>query len=200
MLYAKKDVLNKLTTLRVRPQHDYAPYKIETGTLDHEGIAGAAEAVEFVAEVGEKFGKKFMPDKGEPIFNRRNKIVAGLKIFESYEKELTEYLVDELSKIEKVKIYGPPNGHPRTSTVSFTYNGYTPHEIAEYFDSKAIFVWDGDFYATRLIERLGLKDSGGLIRIGIAPYNTKEELKRLIEALQDERALESFVNTQKRRS
>ncbi len=192
-MYAKRDVLSKLTPLKVNEQFNYPPYMMETGTLHHEGIAGAAEAVEFVADVGEKFGGKFKSKTANEETTRRKRIVEGLLVFESYEEELTKYLIDELSHIKEVTIYGPPEGYPRTSTVSITHNDYTPRQIAEYLGDRGIFVWDGDFYAVKLVERLGLGDKGGVIRIGIAPYNTKEELSRLITALNDKEALENFI-------
>jgi len=192
VMYAKKDILEKLNTLKVRPQYNDPPYKFETGTLNQEGIAGAAEAVEFVADIGEKYGIGDNIQKSKIEQSRRSKIVSGLLAFERYEDELTKYLIEELSKIKEVHIYGPPEGHPRTSTVSFTYKGYSPQEIAKYLGEKGIFVWDGDFFATRLIERLGLGDKGGVVRIGIAPYNTKQELEALVGALNDKQSLENY--------
>jgi len=192
VMYAKKEVLSKLRTMRVMPQRAYPPYKIETGTLNHEGIAGAAEAVEFAADIGERFGTDFT-QRLSGLQGRRRNIVAGLLTFESYEQQLTKYLLDELSEISGITIYGPPEGYPRTSTVSFTYADYNAREVAQYLASKGLFVWDGDFYATTLVERLGLTGRGGLIRIGIAPYNTKEELERVVVALKDEGSLQAFI-------
>ena len=192
VMYVKKEVLNKLRPLKVRPQYNYPPYMFETGTLNHEGIAGAAEAVEFVADIGAKFGNDFQSEK-EDLKNRRNRIVAGLQAIASYEEELTTFLINELCNNCEVKIFGPPLRHPRTSTVSFTYKGYTANQLAGYLGDRGLFVWAGDFYATKLVERLGLRDMGGLIRIGIAPYNTKDELERLIKAVKDKKSLESFL-------
>jgi len=180
VLYAKKEIMAKLRTLRLRPQKDHPPYMIETGTLHQEGIAGSIAAVEFIADVGEKYGKGINGGA-----SRREKIVAGLMVFDAYEEELTQYLVDSLKEIEGIKIYGPPAGHPRTSTISFTYHGFTPFEVADFLGEKGLFVWHGDFYATKLVERLGLMEKGGLVRIGIAPYNTKEEIDRLLGYLKD---------------
>lgn len=197
VMYAKKEVLSKLTPMRLRPQKSYPPCMIETGTLNHEGIAGAAAAVDFVADMGAKFGKEINKKPRSGGDTRRDRIVAGLIAFDEYEGELTQYLMGELSNIDGIKIYGPPAGHPRTSTVSFTYDGFTPYEVADYLGERGLFVWHGDFFATRLVERLGLRDQGGLIRIGIAPYNTKAELTRLIDSLNDTAALGAFVSTKR---
>jgi cysteine desulfurase family protein (TIGR01976 family) len=191
-MYAKKDVLSRLRTLRVRPARPYPPYRIETGTLNHEGIAGAAEAVDFVADVGRAFAESVHQGL-EGLEGRRRDVVAGLLVFHRYEGELTNFLLEELSKLPEVTIYGPPPGYPRTSTVSFTYQGYNSRVVTQYLDTKGILVWDGDFFATTLVERLGVMDQGGLIRIGIAPYNTKEELIRVLEALADRDSLRAFA-------
>jgi selenocysteine lyase/cysteine desulfurase len=184
VMYAKKEVLNRLKPIRVKSQKSYPPYMIETGTLNHEGIAGAKAAVEFVADIGARFANiDGIQSKTAGLQGFRRNIVAGLLVFEHYEQQLTDYLIDGLSRIREITLYGPPKGHPRTSTVSFTYQGHTASEVAHYLGSKGLFVWDGHFYASALVDRLGLRDQGGLVRIGIAPYNTKEELRRVIEAL-----------------
>ena len=192
VMYAKKDALSKLRTLRVRPARSYPPYRIETGTLNHEGIAGSAEAVGFVADVGREFSAS-VDRHLEGLEGRRRDVVAGLLVFQRYEEELTDFLLQELAKLPEVTIYGPPSGSPRTSTVSFTYQGYASRTVALYLDSKGILVWDGDFFATTLVERLGVMDQGGLVRIGIAPYNTREELVRVLEALADKDSLNAFA-------
>jgi selenocysteine lyase/cysteine desulfurase len=172
-MYAKKEVLSRLDPLNLRTQHQSTPFMIETGTLHHEGIAGASAAVEFIADIGLKFGNEFDGQPGDLKDSRRNQIIAGLRAFENYEMALTEYLLESItSNISRATIYGPVAGQPRTSTVSFIYEGYT---------------------AIRLVERLGLLDRGGLLRIGIAPYNNGSELDRLIDALSDEDALKRFA-------
>ena len=192
VMYAKKEVLARLEPMRVKPQHPYPPYKFETGTLNHEGLAGVEAAVGFIADTGKQFGDGF-EKKMKGLEGRRRNIVGGLLAFEKYEQTLTEYLLGELARIPELRLYGPPPGYPRTSTISFAYTGYTPRIVVEYLDSKGIFVWDGDFFATTLVERLGLTDKGGLIRIGIAPYNTKQELRRVTELLKDKASLGEFA-------
>ncbi len=184
ILYAKKEKMEALRTIKVKEQENWAPLKFETGTLNHEGIAGAAEAIEFIASVGEKYEADFEKElKG--LTGRRRKVIAGMLALEAYEQPLTEFLLDELEKIPGVKVYGPPKGHPRTSTVSFTMKQRSPREVAEYLAEKGIFVWDGDFFASKLVYVLGLRESGGLIRIGLSPYNTKNELERTLQALRE---------------
>jgi cysteine desulfurase family protein (TIGR01976 family) len=196
VMYAKKEVLSRLAPLNLRTQQQSPPYMIETGTLHHEGISGASAAVEFIADIGLKFGTDLDGQSGDLKSNRRTQIVAGLGAFENYEMDLTEYLIEAIaSNISKAVVYGPAAGHPRTSTVSLTYEGYTADQIAKYLGNKGLFVWGGHFYAIRLVERLGLLDRGGLVRVGIAPYNNEAELVRFIEALQDENALQKFVTS-----
>lgn len=196
VLYAKKDILERLRPLNLRTQHQYPPFMMETGTLHHEGIAGAAAAVEFIADMGLRFGQDRYGETEELPKTRRNQIRAGLLAFEEYEQTLTEYLIKTINReVPGATLYGPPEGYPRTSTVSFTYKGYSADQVARYLGSLGLFVWGGHFYAIRLVEQLGLLDRGGLIRVGIAPYNTKNELDRLVAALKDEEALRHFVKT-----
>jgi selenocysteine lyase/cysteine desulfurase len=195
VLYAKKDVLSGLRPFNLRTQQQCPPFMMETGTLHHEGIAGAASAVEFIADIGRKFGEKPVGRDGERKAGRRDRIVAGLKVFEKYEQVLTTHLIEAVrSEVPKAAVFGPPEGHPRTSTVSFTLDGYSAKEVAGYLGSRGLFVWDGHFYAIRLVERLGLLERGGLVRVGIAPYNTREELDRLIAALKAEDDLKRYVH------
>jgi cysteine desulfurase family protein (TIGR01976 family) len=186
ILYGKREVFKKLQPLRVVTQKAYPPYMIETGTLNHEGIAGAKAAVEFVADIGSKFGDSSqIEDRAKSLSGRRRDIVAGLLVFDDYEQPLTNYLIEGLSDIPELTLYGPPANHPRTSTVSFTHKTSPAPEIAQYLAEKGLFVWAGDFYAASMIDVLGLRERGGLVRIGIAPYNTRAELDRLIEAMQE---------------
>jgi cysteine desulfurase family protein (TIGR01976 family) len=186
ILYGKKEVFRKLKTLRVRFQKPTPPHMIETGTLNHEGIAGAGAAVDFVAAIGEKFGNSPQVQKRiGHLQERRRHIAAGLLVFDAYEHQLVEHLIKGLESIPAITLYGPPADHPRTSTVSFTYNGHNAAGVAQYLAEKGLFVTHGDFYASSMIDCLGLRDQGGLVRIGIAPYNTREEMDRVIAALRE---------------
>ncbi|MFO7951470.1 MAG: cysteine desulfurase-like protein [Bacillota bacterium] len=185
VFYGKKESFSSLPTYRLRTQSESIPKCIETGTLNHEGLAGAAEAVEFIAELGEKFGNLNQVPRqrwdNKTLSERRRHILAGTQVMEAYEKPLAEKILKQLSVLERVKIYGPPPGVPRTSTISFTIDGISPEQIASKFGEKGIFVWDGHFYAIRQVERFGLDQKGGLVRVGLSPYNTEEEVDRLLE-------------------
>ena len=184
VLYGRRAAFEALETYRVRPQSPSAPEKIETGTLNHEGLAGAAAAVDFIAELGRPYVDTFRPRLGDAT-GRRAEILAGMHAIEAYEAPLAQRLLDGLARIPGVRVYGPPAGYPRTPTVSFTLAGRTPVEVARFLGERGLFVWDGDFYAVTLIERLGLADSGGLVRVGLAPYNTAEEIDRLLAAVEE---------------
>jgi cysteine desulfurase family protein (TIGR01976 family) len=186
VFYGRRDKFEQLPTYRLRVQSEKIPYRIETGTLNHEGIAGAGEAVEFIADLGCRFGNLEAGStaaSGKGWSERRRLVVAGMEAMENYEQPLAAKLIAELTALDKVKIYGPPEGHPRTSTVSFTIDGVPAAHVAAALGEKGLFVWDGHFYAVCLVERLGLIESGGLVRVGLSPYNTEGEIDRLLDAV-----------------
>ncbi|MEW5783967.1 MAG: cysteine desulfurase-like protein [Bacillota bacterium] len=178
IFYGKKEVFQTLQTYRLKVQSEAIPYRMETGTLNHEGIAGAREAVEFIADLGRRFGRVRDDAAGS---ERRKAIVLGMESMEEYEQPLARRLIEGLSEMKKVKVHGPSAGSPRTSTVSFTVDRMHSERVAELLGEKGFFVWAGHFYAIRLVERLGLQDQGGLVRIGLSPYNTAGEIERLLD-------------------
>jgi cysteine desulfurase family protein (TIGR01976 family) len=177
-LYVRRDANEHVDPLKLRAQEDYAPYRFETGTLNHEGIAGAGEAVEFIADLG-----RHHSDDPAAVTGRRDAVIAGMHAVESYEQPLAARLIEGLGALPGLRIYGPPAGHARTSTVSFTVAGMSAVDVARALGAKSLFVWDGDFFATRLVEKLGLVDQGGLVRVGLAPYNSADEVERVIGAV-----------------
>lgn len=182
VLYGRREAFARLQTYRVRPQSPEPPHKIETGTLNHEGLAGVVAAVDFLAGLGRPHVARFGARLGGAA-GRRAELLAAMHALENYEGALARRLLDGLAAMDRVRVYGPPAGHPRTPTVSFTVRGRHPSEVAAFLAERGIFVWSGDFYATTLVERLGLAGSGGLVRVGMAPYNTAEEVDRLLAAL-----------------
>lgn len=184
VLYAKAEVLDKVRTIRVlADDNTEVPEKIETGTPNYESICGIAGAVDFIAGVGEKHEQYFVEElKG--LTGKRRNIVAGMLAIDAYEEPLATKLRAELRKIEGLTLYGPPEGYNRTSTVTFTIKGKNSHDIAEFMAERGLFVWDGDFYAIEITNHvLKLADQGGLLRIGLAPYNTMEDIDRAIQAV-----------------
>ena len=184
LMYVKKETADKINSVRVMAyDNEETPYKFETGTLAMELIQGAAEAVEFIGDIGKRHCQYF-EEKLAGLSGRRRNIVAGMLAIDAYEEDLAGILRKELSKIEALKIFGPGDGQERTSTVSFRIDGYHMQELADYMGTKGLFVWDGDYYAIETIRNvLKLTETGGLLRIGLAPYNIREEIDRVIRAV-----------------
>jgi cysteine desulfurase family protein (TIGR01976 family) len=175
VLYGKLDLLDRLLAYKVRPADDRLPYKFETGTLNHEGIAGTRAAVEYLAQLAGVGG------------TRRERIVAGMTAIKEYEQALSARLIAGLQQIKSLKIWGitdPACLDRRAPTVSFTLDGHSPRKVAEYLGQRGIYVWDGNYYALAVMERLGLEPTGGMVRVGPVHYNTTGEIDRLLDELE----------------
>lgn len=173
ILYSRPGLLEQLQTDRLRTQDPGAPFRIETGTLNHAAIAGVKSAIDYIASFG----------SGDDL---RTKIISGMEDIEAYEHFLAKKLYAGLKDIEGVKIYGLPfDIVQRAPTVSFTIDGIEPAEACRELGEKGICVWDGHFYAIRAVEVLGLFEKGGLIRAGISLYNSEEDIKRLINGVKE---------------
>jgi cysteine desulfurase family protein (TIGR01976 family) len=184
VLYGRRDVLDRLPSYKIRP----ARLRFETGTANFEGIAGALAAVEYLADVGRSHGDAGASATHPTHPTRRDAIVAAMHAIRRYEMALYERLASGLEAIDGVRLYGITDHSrfdDRTPTAALTIDGVSPHAAAHALGRQGIAVWDGDFYATGVVERLGLADSGGLLRIGLTHYNTSTELDRLLEALGD---------------
>ncbi|HEX7594175.1 MAG TPA: cysteine desulfurase-like protein [Anaerolineae bacterium] len=183
VLYGKYDLLNRLAAYKVRPAENVPPHKFETGTQNHEGIAGARAAVDYLAAVGEKYGAPYAAEFKQ-FSGRRLHLKTALAAIKAYERGLFTHLLRELCEIEGVQVFGITDharfGY-RTPTVAFTLEGHTPREIAERLGRESIYVWDGNYYALALMERLGLEEHGGAVRVGLAHYNTAAEVERFLE-------------------
>lgn len=179
--YGKAEVLARLPAYKVRPAHD----RFETGTLNFEGIAGSLAAVEYIASVGERFGGEFA---GEfpGMTGRRLGAHTGMRAIRTYEMALFGRLLAGLARIDGLRLWGiadPARLGERTPTAAITFARSSPREAAEALGHQGITAWDGDFYAQGLIERFGLFETGGVLRIGLTHYNTAEEVDRLLDAL-----------------
>jgi cysteine desulfurase family protein (TIGR01976 family) len=166
----RRDLLETLDVYKVEPAPDYIPDRLETGTQNHEGIAGAKGAIDFISSLGH----------GTSL---QGKLVSGMRAIEEYEADLAERFRAALHEIPEVKLYAAPDGVLKTPTVAFRVEGHTPREVTERLAQEGFFVADGHFYASTLARKLGIHDKGGWIRAGLAPYNTEEEVEGFIESL-----------------
>ena len=185
VLYGKYDLLNRLQAYKVRPADNVPPYKFETGTNNHEGIAGALAAVNYLASVGDKYGAAFA-SQFKSFSGRRLHLKTAMAAIKQYEKDLFIRLMTGLREIPGIHIYGIADLKRfdyRTPTVAFTIEGKTPREIAEYLGRQNIYVWDGNYYALALMLKLDLENHGGAVRVGLGHYNTAEEVDQLLDAL-----------------
>jgi cysteine desulfurase family protein (TIGR01976 family) len=172
VLYSKPGALNALPTNRLVVQDPNAPYRIETGTLNHPAIDGARAAVEYLAGWGD----------GATL---RERIVDAMTGISAYEHELAKFYHDAVRRIPSVRVHGPDfSGRARAPTVSITHEKFTAEQMAKALGREGICVWDGHFYAERAVEVLGLAARGGLLRTGVSLYSSPEDLERLLAGLE----------------
>jgi cysteine desulfurase family protein (TIGR01976 family) len=172
ILFGKQERMEAADFPKLAPAPSTSPERAETGTQNHEGMAGAAAAVDFLASFGNGA-------------NRRARLQSAFQRFHASGRLLIDQLWDGLSRIRGVRVYGPSASAARTPTISFTVAGIAPGEVSRKLAAQGVFVSHGDFYAATVVERLGLGD-GGLVRAGCACYTTQEEVNRLIRAVDRE--------------
>ena len=169
ILYGRRDLLDSLDFPKLIPAPDAAPERAETGTQNHEGIAGAAAAVDFLASLAS-------------CPTLRGRLDAALRRLHERGDALITQLWNGLQEIERVRVYGLPPGVARTPTIAFTINDVPSIEVAKKLAERGIFLSHGDFYAMTVVERLGLAPDG-LVRAGCACYTTAEEVDRLLDGI-----------------
>ena len=178
VMYGKREHLQRLRPFKLRACTEELPDRWESGTQNHEGMAGVIAAVEYLADLG----RHHAPE----VHTRREALAAAYDAIVQYEGELAERLINGLLEIPGLTFYGIKDQekfNQRTPTVAIRMEGYTPRELAEHLGKRGIFTWDGNYYAVDLAERLGVQQSGGMLRIGLAHYNTAEEVDRLLTEL-----------------
>lgn len=171
ILWGRTDLMGSLPAYKVRPSKDQTPYRWETGTPSFETIAGVGAALEYLASFS---GGQISP--------------AMMDALIPYERELVAHLIEALGRIPGVQMYGitdPARYNERVPTVVFSMDGKTPIEIASHLAANDIYVWDGNYYAVEIMQRLG-KGEHGLVRVGLAHYNTHDEIDRLEAALRQQ--------------
>jgi len=170
ILYSRPGLLETLQPDRLRTQDQEAPYRIETGTLNHAALAGVKAAVEYIASWG----------TGSSL---RERIVSAMREISTYEHDLGSFYFENVQSIPGVAAHGPDFSGPRAPTVSITVDGVPPDEVAKALSDKVLQVWSGHFYGLRPLEALGLMERGGVVRAGIVMYNTRGEVERLLEGV-----------------
>ena len=187
-LYGKYDLLNQLKAYKVRPAGDELPYKFETGTQNHEGIAGVLGALEYLEWLGKEFGADQETAWKEAGFSgRRLELKKGMSAMHAYESELSRELIGIIESVPGTRIHGITDLNrldERVPTVAFTLAGKHPEKVADEIGKHNIYVWNGHNYALAIVERLGLLEAGGMIRVGPVHYNTKDELAKFGEVLE----------------
>ena len=172
VLWGKRDLIESLDAPRLAPAPQESPERLETGTQNHEGIVGAAAAVDFLASLAHTNG-----DTSRDALRR---------VFDALHARgvaLHTKLYDSLSVLDGITIYGPkPGDSPRTPTMSFTMRGISTDDVATALAKRGVFVSNGDFYAATIIERLGLLPEG-LVRVGCSCYTSEDEVDRLIDGV-----------------
>ena len=189
-LWGRKERLEALDLPRVASSPDRAPEKIETGTLPFEALAGATTAVAFLASLtgdretaaGDAAATVAAPGRPDGP-GRRERLEAAFRTLHARGESLFRRLWDGLRPVDGVTLYGPPPGAPRTPTLGLTVDGITPAEAADRLAGEGLFLSHGDFYATSVIDRLGLRDRGGMLRAGIVAYTNTDEIDRLVDGI-----------------
>jgi cysteine desulfurase family protein (TIGR01976 family) len=171
VVYGRADATAALDLPRLEPSPDWVPECLETGTQNHEGIVGAAAAVEFLASIA-----------GDVLAPRRDRLAHAMSGLHARGEQLFAQLWQGLSEIEQVTLYGPQPGTPRTPTLSFRVHGHASEQVARFMAPRGVYLSHGDFYATTVARRLGFAEEG-FVRAGCACYTTSDEIERLVDGV-----------------
>jgi cysteine desulfurase family protein (TIGR01976 family) len=182
IFYGREALLEKIESYQLSPAPHTVPEKFETGTKNHECLAGLVATIGYLEELG----SRILPSAEATGATRREKLVAAMSAIRSYERELGLQLLEGLQGVPNARVYGitdPARFDERVPTFAFTIDGVSTPEIGRVLGEEGIFVWTGNYYALSIMEQLGLEGKGGAVRVGAVHYNTPEEIDRLISAL-----------------
>jgi cysteine desulfurase family protein (TIGR01976 family) len=180
VLYGQREHLQRLQPYKVRPNTNAVPNRWEWGTLNHECIAGIAACVDYLADLG----RQLNPSAAD----RRSAVLVAYRGIQQHERHLSKTMIRGLLDIPALKLYGiadPEKLDHRCPTFAVRIANHTPLDLATKLGERGIFTWDGNYYALNLTERLDVEKDGGFLRIGLAHYNTAEEVTRLLIALRE---------------
>ena len=181
ILYGRYGLLDRMTAYKVRPAPADPPGKWQTGTPNQEGIAGVLGALEYLEWVGTTFGEAFADQYGERYRGRRLHLKQAMAAIQAYELELSQALLEVFEETPGVQVYGLREVKrlaERVPTFAINLKGQHPRQVAEDLGRSGIYVWDGNYYALAVTQRLGLENSGGMVRVGPVHYNTLEEIEQ----------------------
>jgi selenocysteine lyase/cysteine desulfurase len=169
VLWGRRELIQELDAPRLVPAPSDSPELLETGTQNHEGIVGAAAAVDFLAGLA-------------PASGRRAALEQTYEALEARSRVLIQDLWEGLGEIPRVRVFGVPPDAPRTPTIAFVIEELRSEDVAAELGRRGLFLSHGDFYATTVVERLGYQPDG-VLRAGCACYTTPEEVARLVAAV-----------------
>lgn len=184
ILWGKYDLLAELPVYKVRPAANVPPHRWETGTNSFETIAGVGAALEYLAGIGREHGADYAAGYAG-LDGWALDLKTGMEAIGVYERDLIGHLLDMLDRLPGARVYGISDSarlNERVPTVIFALDGHEPDDIARHLANQHVYVWSGHYYALEIMERLGRAD-GGLVRVGLAHYNTHDEIDRLEAAL-----------------
>jgi len=206
VLYGKREHLERFRPYKVRPNTNAIPNCWESGTLNHECIAGITACVDYVADLGRHMiglcahrrlphsqpawseVERRLSKPGSPEISRRAAIEAAYAAIREHERALIERMISGLKKIPALTIYGitdPARWERRCGTFAVRIENHTPFDLATKLGERGLFTWDGNYYALNLTEHLDVEKTGGFLRIGLVHYNTGQEVDRFLYALQE---------------
>lgn len=188
ILYGRYDLLDELKAYKVRPAPKLPPEKFETGTQSHESIAGVIGALEHLEWIGVEYGGEYAEQYQKKFSGRALHLKQGMSAIRAYEHDLSRTMMNTLQGIPGLRIYGlddPRRVEERVPTFAINLGKKHPRRVAEMLAERNIFVWDGNYFALAVTERLGVEESGGMVRIGGVHYNTMDEIAELGEALEE---------------
>lgn len=192
ILYGKAEHFEKFPAYKVRPASNKIPERWETGTQNHEGLAGLVGVIEYLAMIGRENRNRYMElfdtrTETSSYQGRQLDLKVAMQALMDYERVLSAQLLAGLREIKGMQIYGITDTKQlasRVPTIACNIEGHPPRQLAEYLASQGIFAWDGNYYALGIMERLGLEPTGGALRLGMAHYNTIDEIDRVLECLE----------------